>query len=184
MKKYITLAIILCSILILNSSGCSRAVKSVEQGRKDSPDNIDPFDFGDEFNQKITIKPNLRTDENKSREKSTDESSKASSITSDYQNDLQKREETNSSKPSLNVNILGYRIQIGAFEYKENAEKIAESARSKLDLPVYIIYQAPFYRVRVGDFKEKGEAEKYVKIIMKKGFNDARWVPTSINIQQ
>ena len=82
-----------------------------------------------------------------------------------------------------NKNVMGYRVQIGAFENKDNAEKLQKTASSKFDFPVYIEYQAPFFRVRMGNFKEKSEAEIYIRLLKYEGFSDARWVPSYINIQ-
>lgn len=183
MNKFIIVPVIFFSIIALTFSGCGGPVKSGDISPKDSVESIDPFDFGDEFSQIAVKKSDTGAGDKESVKIKNDDTNETPSITSDYLDKLQKSKGTKSPDSYLNVNILGYRVQLGAFENKENAERTAKSARSKFDLPVYVIYQAPFYRVRAGDFIEKSEAEKYVKIIKEKGFRDARWVPTRINTQ-
>lgn len=182
MKKYVVFAIILSCIAMMIFSGCSRAVKSGDRISRDMDYEVDPFDYGDEFLHLTEKRQDSEAGKLKSGKDDSDKN-KISSIPPDYLNNQDKRSSTDVPEQGSNMNILGYRVQIGAFENKENAEKTAESARLKFDLPVYITYQAPFYRVRIGDFVEKREAEIYVKEVKEKGFSDARWVPTSINTQ-
>jgi len=79
--------------------------------------------------------------------------------------------------------FIGYRVQIEIFdiEKKSSAYKMAEEARKELDMNVYIEFVTPFYRVRVGDFTERADAEKAVKILKDKGYKDALLVRTRIN---
>ncbi len=70
-----------------------------------------------------------------------------------------------------------------AMEACNNADKMAESALSKTALPIYVEYITPFYRVRVGDFTERSEAEECVKLLKEKGFSGALWVYANINTQ-
>ena len=81
----------------------------------------------------------------------------------------------------LSSSIYGYRVQIGIFDNQESAERLRRSARSKADLNVYVEFDTPFYRVRVGDFTTKADAEKYVKILKDKGFQESLWVIKKIN---
>jgi len=60
---------------------------------------------------------------------------------------------------------------------------MADYARSKVDLKVYVVYEVPFYRVRLGDFQTRTEAEKHVKILKEMGFKESLWIPSKINIQ-
>lgn len=66
-----------------------------------------------------------------------------------------------------------YRIQIGAFKVKENAERLAKSFLDR-DIEVKIVEfqsrEGLFYRVRVGSFKKIEEAERYQKELKKLGF--------------
>lgn len=59
------------------------------------------------------------------------------------------------------VQMDGYRIQIHFGQEKNEAnQKRAEFLTRYDDIPVYLDYQAPNFRVRVGDFRNRIEAEK------------------------
>ena len=63
----------------------------------------------------------------------------------------------------------GYRVQI-FMEIGNDAIAHAESMKSSFsaafpELPVYLTYEQPYYRLRVGDFRNRVEAEKYVRLI-------------------
>lgn len=60
------------------------------------------------------------------------------------------------------VLLNGYRIQIhfGQEKNEANQERANFIARYD-DIPVYLDYHAPNFRVRVGDFRNRLEAEKY-----------------------
>lgn len=62
--------------------------------------------------------------------------------------------------------IDGWRIEI-FFEAGNYSKKLAMEARSKFveqypEIPSYLIFQQPYYKVRVGDFRTKMEAEKFL----------------------
>lgn len=66
--------------------------------------------------------------------------------------------------------IPGYRIQI-FFDSGLNSSDRARQARDEFmllfpDIPAYISWKAPNYRVRAGDFRTKLEAEKLLQLIM------------------
>ena len=81
-----------------------------------------------------------------------------------------------STQANENNSVATYRVQIGIFDIRVDAYKLAESARSKIDYPVYVVYIPPFYRVRVGDFVRKSDAEECVVFLKQKGFSDSRYV--------
>ena len=63
----------------------------------------------------------------------------------------------------------GYRIQIfmeSGNEALNTAEEIKEAFAEKYDnTPAYLIFAAPYYRVRVGDFRTRLQAEKFLQKI-------------------
>lgn len=77
--------------------------------------------------------------------------------------------------------IYGYRVQIYAFESKERAEASATDARVRLNYPVYVEFVPPFYKVRVGDFMTREEAERVRDELKRLGYEDAFIVETLIN---
>ena len=79
--------------------------------------------------------------------------------------------------------IMGFRIHIGIFDKESEAKEFAKLNESKIDEKVYIIYEAPFFKVRVGDFINLKEAEEYVKYLKSIGFKSSWWIRTTINTQ-
>lgn len=68
--------------------------------------------------------------------------------------------------PETSVKLNGYRVQL----YFNNDKSICNQARSKFlsatnDVKAYIQYQAPHYRLRVGNFRTLLQAEKFKKEI-------------------
>ena len=68
----------------------------------------------------------------------------------------------------------GYRIQIFmeiGNEAIQHAESVMKDFKEAFPgIPVYLTYEQPNYRLRVGDFRNRVEAQKYLKLI-KPSFN-------------
>jgi hypothetical protein len=75
----------------------------------------------------------------------------------------------------------GYRIQVVASTIREEADGIADVVKGLVPIPVYIEFSEPFYRVRVGDFRTKDEAEKIRRKLVDYGFDSAWIVETAIS---
>lgn len=84
--------------------------------------------------------------------------------------------------------IEGHRIQIYASSTR-NAREESAKARTEFigrfpDIPSYIKFDPPgYYKVRVGDFRTKTEATKYL-IAIRRVYRDAYLVPDVINLQE
>lgn len=60
----------------------------------------------------------------------------------------------------------GYRVQIHFGGDSQEAKKIkADFINTYSDVPAYYIYEQPNFKIRVGDFKTKLEAQKFLKQI-------------------
>jgi len=60
----------------------------------------------------------------------------------------------------------GYRVQIHFGGDSQEAKKIkADFMNAHGDVPAYYIYEQPNFKIRVGDFKTKLEAQKFLKQI-------------------
>jgi cell division septation protein DedD len=71
---------------------------------------------------------------------------------------LEKKKELNRSKPPT---IEGFRVQIYAGNSRQQAMQIrTEVVGAYTDYAAYLIYKQPTFRVRVGDFKTRFEAQK------------------------
>jgi hypothetical protein len=68
-----------------------------------------------------------------------------------------------------NPDIEGWRIEI-FFESGNNSKRLAIEAQSEFiskytETPTHLIFQAPYYKVRVGDYRTRLEAEAFLKRI-------------------
>ncbi len=57
----------------------------------------------------------------------------------------------------------------------------AEEPLLPADLPVYVRYRQPYYRVRIGDFASRAEAERALRLIQRR-FADAFIAPDTVTI--
>lgn len=81
--------------------------------------------------------------------------------------------------------VRGYRIQLFSLRDKKAADEAKRRLEKQLaDLPgarIYIDHESPYYKVRVGDYRTKAEAEQRMKTLRdRKGFSDAWIVETLI----
>ena len=70
---------------------------------------------------------------------------------------------------AVSSTMNGYRVQI-FMEIGNEAVAHAEVVKRQFmhsfpELPIYLSYEQPYYRLRVGDFRNRVEAEKYVRLI-------------------
>ncbi|MDQ7063811.1 MAG: SPOR domain-containing protein [candidate division KSB1 bacterium] len=77
--------------------------------------------------------------------------------------------------------LLGYRVQILQTEDAEEARKVQKEAILDLDAEVYLIYDNPYYKLRVGDFRTRYEAEQFLEKVIRRGYSAAWIVRTKIN---
>lgn len=181
MKSYTRISHLFVCLLAVIMTGCGiNSLRSTGSGRYSSTDGIDPFDFGDEFSEE-TIQSNISD----SRDSGSIDSSIPYNGDPLSVNSGQSGNYLTNLPADSNTYKVGYSVQIGVFEVEdsEEAEIMKDRALRRVTLPVYNEYITPFYRVRVGDFLQRSEAEGWVKILKDKGFRDARWVRTNINSQ-
>ena len=78
----------------------------------------------------------------------------------------------------------GYRVQILATRYFEYADSLAISISSKVNDSVYVEFETPNYKVRVGDFIYRDSAELLQKELLKMGYKTAWILRTRITAQR
>ena len=78
----------------------------------------------------------------------------------------------------------GYRVQILATRYFEYADSLAISISSKINDSVYVEFETPNYKVRVGDFIYRDSAELLQKELLKMGYKTAWILRTRITAQR
>src|SRR5690625_3291852 len=79
---------------------------------------------------------------------------------------LKKKATKAPSKPSSAL----YKIQIGAFSKKANADNLARRAKAK-GFDQYIVKEGGLYKVQIGAFSQKANADEAVKKAKKAGFD-------------
>lgn len=94
----------------------------------------------------------------------TSDADSSVTITKDVRVDelIKKQKELNQQKQT----IPGYRIQIYFGANRPKAAEIKIDFNSKhADVASYITYQQPNFKIRVGDFRTRLEAQKFLKVI-------------------
>ena len=69
------------------------------------------------------------------------------------------------------IEMAGFRVQIYSSnrqqEAKSEALLLEKDLKGRIDVPVYVSYNPPFWKVRLGDFKTQAEAQEYKNIFLK-----------------
>jgi hypothetical protein len=109
-------------------------------------------------------------------------SSKAQSVTINRDAIIDTLIERNIEANKMLNGIQGYRVQI----FFGSERKAANDAKTKLlqlmpDEEVYLIYQQPYFKVRVGDYRTKLEAEAIYRKLLPE-FDKCFIVPDKINL--
>lgn len=64
----------------------------------------------------------------------------------------------------------GFRIQVITTENSSLADEIIEKIQNKLELPVYKIFEPPYYKVRVGNCVTQAEADELMGQLSRAGY--------------
>jgi hypothetical protein len=78
----------------------------------------------------------------------------------------------------------GYRIQLYSGSDKSAARRFENTAMSTIAHPVYLTYEAPQYKVRIGNFVSRDEALILCDQLKKTGFPEAWVVRSTIKLGQ
>ncbi|MEK9137098.1 MAG: SPOR domain-containing protein [Bacteroidota bacterium] len=75
----------------------------------------------------------------------------------------------------------GCRVQIFATSSFDEANKLKASAEGQFPEEwFYVVYDAPTYKLRAGNFQERYEADRFAKQLAEKGYRDAWVVPERV----
>lgn len=96
---------------------------------------------------------------------------------------IEKHRQYNQANPGVD----GFRVQI-FFDSGNNSKRAAQTAREKFmeghpDVIAYLTFKTPYYRVRVGDFRTKLEAEGFL-FQLATAYPNAFTVPDRIQIDK
>ncbi|MFL3025287.1 MAG: SPOR domain-containing protein [Candidatus Neomarinimicrobiota bacterium] len=81
---------------------------------------------------------------------------------------------------STQIIIEGFRVQILATKQLSKAELLQKDLSNILNEKIYIVFEAPNYKVRVGNFIERNKAENFRQSIIKKGYQSPWIIRTRI----
>ena len=79
------------------------------------------------------------------------------------------------SLDSVKSESEGYRVQVLATRYFERADSLAVIMKNTVSDSVYVDFEAPNYKVRIGDFIDRDSAESLQQELMQMGYNSA-WI--------
>jgi len=80
--------------------------------------------------------------------------------------------------------VQGWRVQIFASERSEAAQRVKTEAMDLFDVPVYLQFEVPYYKVRIGDCRTLTEAEELVRVAKRKGYSTSFRVRTRILVEK
>jgi len=69
----------------------------------------------------------------------------------------------------------GYRVQVLATHSAQKADSLQALLEGKIDDPVYVVFETPNYKVRVGDYLSRSQAEAQQAKLVKLGYPNA-WI--------
>jgi len=83
---------------------------------------------------------------------------------------------------SINVDglVKGYRVQVAISENQEDLIDIKDNLEKVIKEKIYIQFELPNYKLRVGNFSSRKKAELYRNKIARLGYRSAWVIPTLI----
>ena len=94
---------------------------------------------------------------------------------------------SNTTRPTSSIsrrNISGFRIQIViSREFDECQKRRKELQMLFPDQKIYIIHEFPFYKLRLGNFRTRGEAESYLQNLSDNNIKSTQIVPDRIVVE-
>jgi hypothetical protein len=88
-----------------------------------------------------------------------------------------------SQKKEQSVPTDAYRIQIYNSNTYGSAMREANVANEVFDGNVWLDYEVPYYKVRVGNFYSREEAEQYLPTVIEAGYPEAWVVRVNVNVK-
>jgi len=88
------------------------------------------------------------------------------------------------STDALQVGDQVYRVQLFTSKLYGEAQKARKVAEEIFDRPVYLDYEVPYFKLRVGSFADRYEAESYLGRARGVGYEDAWVVAVNLNVKE
>ncbi len=165
-------SVIAAVLIAVLAAGCGVSLLRSEPVHETTIPVLDPFEYGNEFEA-------IRSDNavDAARPVSSAPASPAAAAQTDTY-----RAVPDEPRPDRPAGFI-YTVQIGFYPDEESARNLAALARQRTEAEVSVVFDEPFYRVRVGEFTGLQEAERGVDMLMGMGFRDARWIRVKANGQ-
>jgi len=81
------------------------------------------------------------------------------------------------------VNSQAYRVQLFVSKFYGEAKGARTVAEEIFDRPVFLDYEVPYYKVRVGNFDERDAAERYRQRVRSSGYENAWVVMVNVDVR-
>ncbi len=92
---------------------------------------------------------------------------------------------TSNNTPEAQKEVNGFRVQIIATQDLEKATLLEEKAKSQFSMNgynTYLVFEAPLYKIRLGDFTSRNKADELKVQALKYGYREAFIVRTKVTI--
>ena len=76
--------------------------------------------------------------------------------------------------------VEGFRVQVLATRTRENADQLRQTLAEGYAEEIYIVFEAPNYKVRMGNFIDRRQAESLRQTLVKSGYPSAWIIRTRI----
>lgn len=83
----------------------------------------------------------------------------------------------NAVDSNFQSSLIGFRVQLMNADRYAEAKRASQVAMEIFDQPVVVDYEVPYYKVRVGDFSTRADAERYQLWVQRAGYQKAWVVP-------
>lgn len=82
------------------------------------------------------------------------------------------------------LNSQAYRVQVFSSKSFGEAKHVKEVAEEIFDRPVFLDYEVPYYKIRVGNFSNREKAENYQQRVKSSGYKNAWVVAVIVNVKE
>jgi hypothetical protein len=153
--------LVIIGLFLIGCSGSKSVTKKDDHSNKNYDESFDPMTLDDndiEFPSALT--------------KDNTKNSDTSIINNDNILDLLKE-------------VNGFRVQIIATQDLEKATLLEEEAKNQFSIyghKTYLVFEAPLYKIRLGDFTNRDQADELKIQALKNGYREAFIVRTKVKV--
>jgi cell division protein FtsN len=91
------------------------------------------------------------------------------------------KEKSENRTDTTQIIVEGFRVQVLATRTRDNADQLRQTLAEGYAEEIYIVFEAPNYKVRMGNFFDRKQAEKFRQTLVKKGYPSAWIIRTRID---